>query len=76
MLAIVVLAAAVVFLLLWKSGILDELADVDQEPSTGPQRSPFDFLRPRRGGDMAKRLEVFENFLNRLSLPDEEEDEE
>ena len=66
------ITAALVFFLLWRTGILDELRKWSLSQQKGPEK-------PRRGlltdqiedPEMSKRLEVFEEFID--ELPDEEE---
>ena len=72
MYVIIGLAATILFIILWRSGILEDLMERGgtseerrrQQESRRLSETPMD-------PDMAKRLEVFEEFLD--ELPDDED---
>jgi hypothetical protein len=64
--------AAVVFLILWRIGVLDELRKWGLERQKGPQKPKRDLLRDQVDDpEMSKRLEIFEEFIE--ELPDEDD---
>lgn len=74
MLVIVGITASVLFLILWRSGFLDDLM------KRGSARRGDHWRQERKqiedvfvDHEMAKRLEVFEEFME--ELPDDEEEE-
>jgi hypothetical protein len=71
MLPLFALSAAIVFFLLWKSGILEDLAA--KRRSESPEHRVKKTTRVSKDPDMAKRLRVFEQFVEQM--PDEEENE-
>lgn len=72
MLPLIGITAAVVFLILWRLGALDELRKWSLARQGGPEKPQRDLLTSQ-GDDpeMSKRLEVFEEFID--ELPDEDE---
>jgi hypothetical protein len=70
MLPVIVLTLAVVFILLWKLGYLDELQARGQAKRGG---RPLNRLERGKGDPASdKRLEIFERFLEDLGEDDEE----
>jgi hypothetical protein len=72
MLPIIGATALVLFIILWKSGILDDLVErsrIRQDASR--RRIKKELGRQSEDTEMAKRLEVFEEFIE--ELPDEED---
>lgn len=65
------ITVAIVFLILWRIGMLDELRKWGLARQKGPQKPERDLL-PDQVDDpeMSKRLEVFEEFID--ELPDED----
>jgi len=73
MVVIVGIAATVLFIILWMSGFLDDLMERRHAGSEERQRQERKLLKDvPLDPDMAKRLEVFEEFLE--ELPDDDED--
>lgn len=68
-LPLVTIVAAIVFFALWRSGFLDELSDWGQRRKTRPTK---ELSETSTEEEMAKRLEVFEEFID--ELPDEDLD--
>jgi hypothetical protein len=73
MVVIIGIAATVLFIILWKTGFLDDLveradAGTDRDGNQERKRLEDGSLDP----EMAKRLEVFEEFME--DLPDDEEE--
>ncbi len=76
MLPFIVLGSAIVFLLLWQTGLLDELVELGRRGARGDRRDSADEgRRAPRDPDMARRLEVFERFIENLSRGNREEDD-
>lgn len=72
MLAFIGITAAILFFILWRAGVLDELRRWALSQGNEPGKS---FMKLLTGEDedpeMSKRLEVFEEFID--ELPDDEE---
>ena len=67
MLLMVGIAALILFFLLWRLGVLDELM-ISARSRRGEIKKP-DLQLPREGTenrDIAKRLEIYEEFFDRL----------
>ncbi len=76
MLPFIVLGSAIVFLLLWQTGLLDELVELGRRGARGGKRSADEEGgRAARDPEMARRLEVFERFIENLSRSNREEDD-
>ena len=72
MLPLFVLIAAIVFIVIWKMGLLDDLRDRNWDQERGPWiREPRRLKRKDMDPEMASRLEIFKEFLEDLS--DEED---
>jgi len=73
MVVIIGIAASVLFIILWRSGFLDDLmmrGRTGSDDSWGQERKRLKELP--LDPEMAKRLEVFEEFME--ELPDDEEE--
>jgi hypothetical protein len=72
MLPIIGLAAALLFFVLWRTGVLDELRNWSLSQRRGPEKPRRDLLADQaEDPEMSKRLEIFEEFID--ELPDDEE---
>lgn len=72
MLPIIGLAAALLFFILWRLGILDELKNWSLSQQRGPEKPKRELLTDQaEDPEMSKRLEIFEEFID--ELPDDEE---
>lgn len=73
MVVIIGVIATVLFLILWKSGLLDDLVErgrAGSEERWHQERKRLNKAAP--DPEMAKRLEIFEEFME--ELPDDEEE--
>jgi hypothetical protein len=71
MLPLITISAAIIFFVLWKSGILDELSKWSQNLSRSVDQ-PKKISDETTDPEMSKRLEVFEEFID--DLPDDDLD--
>jgi hypothetical protein len=72
MLPLIVITAALVFFILWRTGILDELRRWSLSQQKGPEKPVRDLLTDQvEDPEMSKRLEIFEEFID--ELPDDED---
>lgn len=72
MLPIIGLAAALLFFILWRIGVLDELRNWSLSQQRGPEKPRRELLADQaEDPEMSKRLEIFEEFID--ELPDDEE---
>ncbi len=69
MLPILVISAAIIFFVVWKSGLLEELRNWSLRQQQGITRGQL--TDEPMDPEMSKRLEVFEEFIE--ELPDEDE---
>ena len=74
MLPFIVLTAAVIFLILWREGVFNDLSRLGLGRRARRQGSPEKTEGPALDGEMSKRLEVFENFIDQLTGSDEEDE--
>ena len=73
MVVIVGIAVTILFIILWRSGFLDDLMERGQARSEDRWRYEKDLSKTTpMNAEMAKRLEVFEEFMEELSDEDEE----
>jgi hypothetical protein len=72
MLPIIGLAAALLFFVLWRTGVLDELRNWSLSQRRVPEKPRRDLIADQaEDPEMSKRLEIFEEFID--ELPDDEE---
>jgi hypothetical protein len=73
MVVIIGIAATVLFIILWRSGVLDDLIERGGVGNDGRWERESERLKEiPLDSEMAKRLEIFEEFME--ELPDDEEE--
>ncbi|NIM93291.1 MAG: hypothetical protein GTO18_06230 [Anaerolineales bacterium] len=73
MLPVIVISVAVVFIIIWKMGFLDELKERGQARDMHREyREPEQLEAGSVDPEMKRRLEVFKDFMDEFSNEDEE----
>ena len=72
MLPFIGITAALLFFVLWRTGMLDELRKWSLSRQRGPEKPKRELLTDQvEDVEMSKRLEIFEQFID--ELPDDED---
>ena len=72
MLPFIGITAAILFFVLWRTGVLDELRKWSLSQQRGPVKPKRELLADQaEDPEMSKRLEVFEEFIE--DMPDDED---